>query len=194
MSRPHLQILLLFMILLGVTACTYENAGQPESDVRPFPAVEESGTVYDRSAPDAKAVEGTKEILYETIVFHHEETALSDSAKRAIRNISQRATQQEENDVIVRSVNPNDISEGDADRLTQARYRSLKEYLKQLNITVDAMELSQYSSREYHSLVNANPDSRLAEWGLSESDLASQEFRDGDRLMVITLVEHSDEN
>lgn len=193
MRHRHHQFfrnVILLLTLTGLIGCTYENTGQEEPIATAPPTPSQPKPAEKTQSQSAERGKEDRNIVFETVVFHKGKTDLTQQAKHSLTTIAEQASPAR-NDVIIRAVDPNEISGDNVNQITQNRFATISKFLEQTGINIDAIEMNRYSSREYHESVDAGPDSNEAKWGLSEADLSTEGLQDEDRLMVITMVEHS---
>lgn len=201
--HPYMaRVLLLGVLMLGLLACS-ESADRAAAGDEYQPeglrqAVQNQDNNLSQSAPEqsspyASGAQGQPEALpatvHRTVTFTGGSTALDDIAKQTLERVANALNGELATVVVVRTVDPNDVSAGEPDGRSRQRINAVEAFLQDQGVDIAEVRADKYSSREYHASQNSEDvqDTLEATSGLSEleqaeaTDTSKQE-------VVITIV------
>lgn len=167
MSKLKLRIagLSLFGVLaVGLPACTDEatnkNADvyQPSQSTQSVQEVE----VDDYGGDGDEKDQALPAVAHRTITFVGSSTQLSSAAEKSLERMTMSLNSDLSTHMIIRTVDPNDVSVDEVSQLTARRVEALKGFLERHGVSVVDVRLDQYSAREFTSA----QDSQFAQKGV----------------------------
>lgn len=161
-------------------------------------AVEDQDTnVSNPQAPEnsayASGEQGQTEALpataHRTVRFTGDSTELDANARQSLESLADALNGDLSTVVVVRTVDPNDVSAGEPDPRSQQRIEAVELFLQQQGIQIAQLRADRYSSREFESSKNSEDvqEDMQATSGLSEleetepTEISQQE-------VVVTIV------
>lgn len=199
-SMAGLPVTSVMALVLLVAACADENSGYSDAD-------KQKPQNTQRVARDQQPVEKTEvgdyepergardEVLpataHRTITFVDDSVQLSEAAKKSLERMARSLNSDLSTHMIVRTVDPNDVSVDGVSPLANKRAEALKAFLESHGVNIIDVHIDEYSSRE---LVHFQDSQDAREGAQSEAtrseiqDSASEYERRAEQEVVITVV------
>lgn len=192
--KAPLKHLALCVIVLGPVACSNDNV-ERDWPLRNDGVVEGQPEIRSGDMIDAPISEDLSATVHRTIAFAGDSSQLDQTAQKSLEGMLNALNQDLTTQVTVRTVDPNDVSAGDASRLSAERAEAVKEYLVDKGIEVADIQVDKFSSREFHSSQNSedaqNESSQEQAVNAPQNQEAISAESSAEQEVVITLVSTS---
>lgn len=195
-SMAGLPVTSVMALVLLVAACADENSGYSDAD-------KQKPQNTQRVARDQQPVEKTEVGDYEpergardevrpatahrTITFVDDSVQLSEAAKKSLERMARSLNSDLSTHMIVRTVDPNDVSVDGVSQLANKRAEALKALLESHGVNIVDVHIDEYSSRELVRFQDSEGAQSEATRG-EIKDSASEYERRAEQEVVITVV------
>ena len=186
----------LTLLFLVVSGCSDKNDERPNN------------VTYENEQQQDMSQQGTKEFskshsnnvsditvntvapTHRTITFDQNSTELTNTAEETLHSMVQSLKEKVPTQLTVRSVNPNDVTSSDADELNKKRADTVKSFLQNEGISVAAVRVNKFSSREYESSQDSEmvQDQAKATPGMSELEPVGDANEEQQKQQVVITV------
>lgn len=184
-----INVLAVCVVALSSVACSNDSA-EYDRPLRNDGVTERRPEVRpeDIKVPESEDLSAT---VHRTITFAGDSSELDQAAEKSLEGMVNALNEDLTTQVTVRTVDANDVSAGDASRLSAERAEAVKEYLLDQGIEVADIRVDKFSAREFQSSMTDQDQQNQSspEHAVNESmDNASSAERSAEQEVIITVV------